>query len=226
MFTISIIGQKGGSGKTTVALGLAVTAAHVGETVVVIDTDPQTNAMNWKDRREDENPTVISIQASRIRQTVDAARTSGADLVIIDTAGKNETASIEAARVSDLVLVPSRPQIFDMDTLPTVRTMLRAGGDPKAYVLYNFVHPQGTQLVDKLKSLTVEHCGLQACPVHLTQRAVYPDSQARGKGPQEIEPQNRAVAELEELYLFIQKIKKQSKGTKDGVKDPRPRKGS
>jgi chromosome partitioning protein len=220
MFTLSIIGQKGGSGKTTVALGLAVTAARVGETVVVIDTDPQTNAMNWKDRRGDENPMVISVQASRIRHTLDAARANHVDLVIIDTAGKNETASIEAARLSDLVLVPSRPQIFDMETLPTVRTMLRAANDPAAFILYNFIPPQGVQLVEKLKALTETHCGLPAAPVHLTQRAVYAEAQAQGKGPQEIDPDNRAVAELEGLYLFIKSHVNMSKGEHHG-KEPR-----
>jgi chromosome partitioning protein len=89
-----------------------------------------------------------------------------------------------------------------MDTLTSVRTLIRAAGDPPAFVLYNGVHPQGHQLVEKLKALTVTHCGLPACPVHLTQRAIYPDSQAQGKGPQEIEPDNKAVAELEQLYLF------------------------
>jgi cellulose biosynthesis protein BcsQ len=60
MFTISLIGQKGGTGKTTTAVELAVTAANAGETVAVIDLDPQANAANWKDRRAADNPYVVA----------------------------------------------------------------------------------------------------------------------------------------------------------------------
>ena len=69
MFTISIIGQKGGTGKTTVALGLAVAAFRAGKVVAVIDLDPQASAANWKDRRADDSPAVVSAQSSRLRQT-------------------------------------------------------------------------------------------------------------------------------------------------------------
>ena len=221
MPVVSIIGQKGGSGKSTVAIGLAVTAAKVGETVVIVDTDPQTNVMNWKDRRTDENPMVVSIQPSRLKQTVEAARANGADLIIIDTAGKNESAAIDAAKMADVVLIPSRPQIFDMDTLPAVRNLIRAAGDPPAFVLYNFIHPQGHQLVEKLKALTVQHCGIQPCPVYLTQRAVHPEAQAQGKGPAELDAGNRAVAELESLYLFVRShvnMSTKGEGDKNGKK--------
>ena len=221
MFTLSIIGQKGGSGKTTVALGVAVTAARAGENVVVIDLDPQTNAMNWKDRRDAENPIVLSVQASRLRQTVETARANGADLMIIDTPGKNESAAIEAARLSDLVIVPTRPQVFDMDTLPTVRNLLRAAGDPPAFILYNFIHPQGSRLAEGLKELTPAHAGLPACPVHLTQRASYSDAQAQGQCPQETEPDGKAAADLERLYLFIRSHVNMSESSEHGEKHSR-----
>jgi chromosome partitioning protein len=213
MFTLSIIGQKGGSGKTTVALGLAVAAAKTGEAVVVIDLDPQTNATNWQDRRSAENPVVLSVQASRLKQTLETARANGADLVIIDTPGKSESAAIDAAKLSDLVLIPCRPQVFDMETLPTVRNLIRAAGDPPSFVLYNCIHPQGMRQADELKGLTLDHAGLPACPVHLTQRASYPDAQAQGQCPQETEPDGKAAADLERLYLFIRSHVNMSEST-------------
>jgi chromosome partitioning protein len=47
MFTVSFIGSKGGCGKTTSALGLAVAATRAGQDVALIDLDPQASAANW-----------------------------------------------------------------------------------------------------------------------------------------------------------------------------------
>jgi len=66
MFTVSIIGQKGGTGKTVVAIGLAVAAVRAGMATVLIDLDPQATASKWKDRREDENPAVVSAQSKQV----------------------------------------------------------------------------------------------------------------------------------------------------------------
>jgi chromosome partitioning protein len=203
MFTVAVIGQKGGNGKTTVAIELATTAAAVGEDVAVIDLDPQASAAKWRDRRTVDNPAVVSAQVSRLRQTIAAAKTNGADLVVIHSPGKSDSAAVEAARVADLVLIPTRPGVFDMETLPAIRDLLRIAGNPSAFVLFNHMHPQGNRIADEFKGLTMGYADLPACPVHLCQRASYADAPTAGKAVHEIEPEGKAAAELQRLYLWV-----------------------
>src|ERR1700676_5529752 len=114
MKTISIISQKGGAGKTTLALNLAGAAETFGHRCVVIDLDPQASAKGWHDHRQKESPVVISAQASRIKDVLETARQHGADICIIDTAPHSETAALAAARAADLILIPCRAGILDI----------------------------------------------------------------------------------------------------------------
>ncbi len=93
--------------------------------------------------------------------------------------------------------------MFDMETLESVRTLIRAADDPPAFVVYNCVHPQGHTLIEQLKQITFETYDLQPCPVHLTQRAIHPEAQALGRAPQELSPLNHAVEELSNLLKFV-----------------------
>jgi chromosome partitioning protein len=203
MFKIAVIAQKGGVGKTTVTLGLAVAAADAQQNVCVIDLDPQANAANWKDRREADNPAVLSAQASRLKATIQTAEKYGADLVVIDTPGRSDGAAIEAARAADLVLVPVHPQIFDLETLPAVRDLLRLAGDPKTYVVLNGIHPQSTKGAQTAREMIEGTFGLLVAPVHLCQRASYADAPTTGRSPQELDPEGKAADETQRLYMFI-----------------------
>jgi chromosome partitioning protein len=211
MFTISLISQKGGTGKTTATIEIAVTAAEAGNTVAVIDLDPQTTAANWRDRREGnaDNPAVVPTPLGRLQQTLDAARATGADFAIIDVPGKADNVAMAAARMSDLVLIPCPGNMFNMETLPGVRDIVRAAGDPPAFVLYNGLPPRGSRIADELKALTKAHCGLDACPVHLTRRSSYENAPDLGKVAHEIDPAGKVGGEIENLYLFIcEQVKK------------------
>ncbi len=204
MFTISIIGQKGGTGKTTTVLGLAVAAAQAGHGVAVIDLDPQATAANWKDRRDEDNPPVVSAQASRLKPTLQAAKDSGVEYVFIDTAGRSDDSALNAARAADLVLIPSRPNIVEVETLPQVNDLLRLAGSPPAFVLLNGIHPTaGRASITEVRDAIRELFGLTVCPVHLCQRSAYAEAMTTGKVPQEIDPDGKAGDELKRLFEFV-----------------------
>jgi len=217
MRVIGLVSQKGGTGKTTTAVELAVAAARDGKIVALLDLDPQANATDWKDLRQADNPAVISCQVSRVPQQLEVCRRMGADLAIIDSPGKSDSAAIAAARHADLVLIPSRPKFYDLKTLsrrpPTeanpkgeessVRDLLRVAGDPPTFVLLNFLHPGATKTAAAAKAIVERISGLKACPVHLSQFAVFTDAPASGQTAQEIEPDGPAATEIQQLYMFI-----------------------
>jgi chromosome partitioning protein len=175
--------------------------------VAVIDLDPQASAANWKDRRKDENPPVVSAQASRLRQTLDVARANGVEFAVIDTAGRSDDSALNAARAADLVLIPSRPNIVEVETLPQVNDLLRLAGSPPAFVILNGIHPAAgraslSEVNDAIRSLF----NLTVCPVHLCQRNAYAEAMTTGKVPQEIDADGKAGDELKRLFEFVCEI--------------------
>ena len=114
MRTIALVSQKGGSGKTTLSVGLAIAHELAGGDAVVIDLDPQGSAAVWGDLRGDDPPPVVTAHPPRLARVLDAAREAGASLAVIDTAPREAGGAVEAARWADLMLVPCRPSAVDL----------------------------------------------------------------------------------------------------------------
>ena len=98
MQTIALIAQKGGTGKTTLALSLAVAAEKYGSSTLIVDLDPQASACKWGDRRTAETPAIIDAQPARLQQALLKAEQAGFQLAIVDTPARIEQAAAEAAR--------------------------------------------------------------------------------------------------------------------------------
>lgn len=200
MKTITILSGKGGAGKTTLALHLGVSAEMAGYTAAIIDLDPQASALTWKDNRDSDTPAVVSAQPSRLTQLLKTAELSGADIVFIDTAPHSESASLTAARISELVLIPCRPAILDLRAIGATVDIIRLANVP-AIVILNAVPPR-TTLADEARAAITSY-DIETAPCQLGQRIAFVHALTAGLTAQEYEPNGKAAKEINDLYTYV-----------------------
>ena len=201
MRTIAILSQKGGTGKTTLSLHLAIAAHQLRQAAVVIDLDPQASAAGWKDSRKTEEPVVVSIPAARLPQALEAARSGGADLVLIDTAPHSGDVALAAAEAADLVLIPCRPGILDLRAIGSTARVVKIAGK-RAFVVLNTIPPRASNVLADARAAVAVH-GLEVAPVAIQQRAAYAHALTAGQTAQEYEQDGKAAEEITALYAWV-----------------------
>lgn len=207
MRTISIISQKGGAGKTTLAIHLAVAGTAAGLSTLILDADPQATASQWSHWRGATDPEVIDCASpTLLARKVAQAAELGADLIIIDTPPHADIMAREACKLADLILIPCRPQAFDLSAVEATADLAKATGKP-AYVLFMggpqrapTTYKDARELIDGGDGLA--GMGVAVAPVMLTQRAIYHHSTAQGKTATEVEPQGKAAIEIAALWAW------------------------
>jgi chromosome partitioning protein len=200
MKIVALISQKGGAGKTTLAVHLATRAAADGRATAVIDLDPQATAASWGDRRQEEAPEVVSGQAVRLPALIKAAEDNGAEFLVLDTApNADQTASL-AARAADVVLIPCRPATFDLEAIATTLMLAKAAAKP-SYVVLNAVPPRSPIGKEAADGLVQQ--GVQVAPHVLTHRAAFSHGVIDGRTAQEYEPSGKAAQEIDQLYKWL-----------------------
>jgi chromosome partitioning protein len=201
MRTVAILSQKGGSGKTTLALHLAVAAERAGQVSAVIDLDPQASTAGWKDSRPAETPVVVAMPPARLVQALDTARGAGADLALIDSAPHASDVALAAAEAADLVLIPCRAGILDLRAIGATARIAKLAGKP-AFVVLNAIPPNAPKLAADARAAVTVH-GLEVASVALQQRAAFAHALTAGKTADEYEPNGRAAEEISLLYQWL-----------------------
>jgi len=115
---VVIAQQKGGAGKTTLAIQLAIAWGQTGKQVAMLDIDPQGSLSAWRGLRdrivgEERGPKVEALSGWRLGNQLSAAA-DGADLVIVDSPPHAETDAKTAIRIADLVVLPIQPTMLDL----------------------------------------------------------------------------------------------------------------
>ena len=200
MYKTAVIAEKGGVGKTTTALDLAVTATTKGKVSAVLDIDPQATAANWTDRRKEENPWVVSVPATRLRDAIEKAEQQGVEFLVIDTPPHSASDSIEAARRADLVLLPIEPHVFSLESLPKLTDFLKLAGNPPAFCVVSKAPVQGSDAEQAMQHIKAK--GLEVCPHVMHLRAAHRHAGNLGQTALEYEPKGKAAQESLQLYMY------------------------
>jgi chromosome partitioning protein len=196
---VAMASLKGGTGKTTVGLNLAVAAEEAGLQTVVVDVDPQQASAKWGDLRavRGKTPTVISSMAARLPQTIESVVRLGAELVVIDTAAHAEGILVSTIDLADLVLIPCRPTIVDLQYLATT-VQLTALRRKTAAVILNAV---ATRTIDRTQAAgAITDMGVNLIPVGVSNLVAYTRAITVGQGVTEFEPDGKAAAEMRALF--------------------------
>jgi chromosome partitioning protein len=202
MHVIVLATQKGGSGKSTIAVSLAVAAVRDGHRVALIDTDPQGTVSNWGRRRTIAEPHIYGAGSGvELERVLLGLRCTGFTLTVIDTPATHNALSVSAIGASTVCLIPARTSPMDIEAaLPTLGAVRRLN-KPFAFIL-NQAPPRGYRLSEAATALNA--AGVLALP-YIVQRNDHQDALGAGFGVTEFAPEGLAAQEIHGLWQCVWK---------------------
>jgi len=204
-------GIKGGSGKSTVAVNLAVMRAREGRDVLLVDADDQETATDFTVLRNERlggeaGYTGVTLRGKAIRIEV-LRLVSKYDDIIIDSGGRDTTSQRASMSVADVYLVPFVPRSFDVWTLERVAELVEdvqaIHPDLQPFVFLNRADARGRDNAEAVAYFK-EFEGLEYLDVPLGNRKVFANASASGLAVVEYRPRDqKAIAEIERFYEAV-----------------------
>jgi chromosome partitioning protein len=206
MKTLAVLSRKGGTGKTTLALHLAVAARNAGLSTLVVDLDRQQSSVEWRRQRGRCDILVEAVKPGALFTRQQDASREGVDLLIVDTGPSLEADVEQAIRCADLCAIVARPNFFDMKAVADTAALAHSFHRDVVFVLNQapsrrggFESPTVGEAVLALRGL-----GAPVAPIGLRSRVAYQQSVARGLVAQEHEPEGSAASEIAALWRWME----------------------
>lgn len=197
-----MIAQKGGTGKTTLSIHLAVQASLGGLDVLVVDIDPQASATAWWRRRSEGKPELVQARGDTLEGVLSQARERNYDLALIDSAPHSSKDSRICAQLSDWVCIPSRPAILDLDAIGPSTALVSEVGVAANIVLNGCPPPTlfgEPHIVSEAREALASY-GIPVCDASISQRVAFSHALIDGRAVSEYDRDGKAAREVDRLW--------------------------
>jgi chromosome partitioning protein len=216
----SMVQQKGGSGKSTICTNLAVCGEEQGETVLIVDLDPQLSATLWHSERGTNKPLVLDAIPDKLTDIIASASTLGVTLCLVDSPSKLDDIALAAIRTADMVICPTLPDLFNLGSLQdSVRLLEAAGKLPITVGVINNVDKAGEEARIGEARAVMEKFKMTVCPAVVRHRTEFQAAAEKGKSVVEIGAKaKKAAEEIRALWGFLEGHAKRLAGAKTKAK--------